>query len=124
MKKTIALLLAFAAVLFAFSACSNGEAPQYPLTVNGTPLEEEIFRYYLDIAFADASLSGKEARVNYATEQCIRYVAVNSAFAVRALALSPAEKAKTAERANALWNAFGAHYKNIGVSKQTFMKRI
>lgn len=122
MKKALLRLLAFAAALCLLAGCARARGPEYPLTVNGTPLDAEIFRYYLDIAFGDPALSGKEARVNYATEQCIRYVAVNSAFAVRGLALSAAERADCAERANALWSIFGAHYTAVGVSKQTFIK--
>ena len=123
MKKLLCILLALAVVLCGFSGCGGREEESgIALTVNGTPLDADLFRYYLDIAFADPSLTGKEARINYATEQCIRYVAVNSAFAQRSLRLTPAERAETAETANALWSIFGEHYKNVGVSKQTYLK--
>ena len=124
MKRLLCVLLAFAVVLCAFTGCGggNGEETLYPLTVNGTPLDGEIFRYYLDVAFADPTLSSKDERIRYATEQCIRSVAVNSAFASRGLALTDAETVQTSERANALWNMFGVHYKKVGVSKQTFVK--
>ena len=123
MKKALCAVLAFAAVLCALTGCGGrAEKTEYPLTVNGTPLDGEIFRYYLDIAFGDAGISSKEARIRSATEQCIRYVAVNSAFASRGLALTDAQTAETSERGNALWNIFGEHYKKVGVSKQTFMK--
>lgn len=120
MKRLLCLLLA-AVMLFAFSSCSD-ETDADPLTVNGTPLSAEIFRYYLDEGFGDEILSGKSAVIQYATEQCIRYVAVNSAFEARGLALSAGEKTEVSERANALWRFFGTHYENIGVSKQTFIK--
>ena len=122
MKRAIGIILAFVVVLSVFAGCGKKEEAQYPLTVNGTPLDGEIFQYYLDIAFADPTLTNKDARIRYATEQCIRYVAVNSAFASRGLALTGAQTADTAERGNALWNIFGAHYRKVGVSKQTFMK--
>jgi hypothetical protein len=114
--------LALAVVLCGLTGCGAAQEDRVALTVNGTPLDAEIFRYYLDLAFADASLSGKDARINSATEQCIRYVAVNSAFASRGLALTDAQTAETSERGNALWNIFGEHYTKVGVSKQTFMK--
>jgi hypothetical protein len=115
--------LALAVVLCGFSGCGAAEEEaRIALTVNGTPLDAELFRYYLDIAFADPSLTGKEARINYATEQCIRYVAVNSAFTQRGLRLTSAERAETAQTANALWSIFGGHYKNVGVSKQAYLK--
>ena len=122
MKRIVCLLLAAAVLLTAFSACAKTEEKHYPLTVNGTPLDEELFRYYLDEAFGDETLTGKEARIRYATEHCIRYVAVNSSFAGRGLALSPSEQAETAQTANALWSVFGEHYRKIGVSKQTYLK--
>lgn len=117
----MSLLLAAAAVLCLFSSCSE-EADGDPLTVNGTPISDEIFRFYLDEGFGDDSLWDKSDIVNYATEQCIRYVAVNSAFEARGLSLSAGEIADLSERGNALWRYFGAHYEKIGVSKQTFMK--
>ena len=122
MKKLLALLLAFAAAVGLLAGCRSEEAAQYPLTVNGTPLDEELFRYYLDIAFADGSLASKEARINYATEQCIRYVAVNSAFKARGLLLTGEQLSEVGERTNALWNIFGEHYGKVGVSRQTFYK--
>ena len=122
MKKIICVLLALAVVLCGLSGCGAAEEESVALTVNGTPLDAELFRYYLDLAFAQPNLTGKEARINYATEQCIRYVAVNSAFAQRGLRLTPAERDETAQTANALWGVFGEHYKNVGVSKQTYLK--
>ena len=122
MKRVICILLALAVVVCGLTGCGAAQEDRVALTVNGTPLDAEIFRYYLDLAFADASLSGKDARINSATEQCIRYVAVNSSFAQRGLRLTAAQKAETAETANALWSVFGAHYQKIGVSKQTFLK--
>ncbi len=122
MKRILSILLALAVVLCGLTGCGAAQEDRVALTVNGTPLDAEIFRYYLDLAFADASLSGKDARINSATEQCIRYVAVNSAFASRGLALTDAQTAETSERGNALWNIFGEHYTKVGVSKQTFMK--
>ncbi len=122
MKRLLSLLLAALVLACALSSCARAEEDSYPVTVNGTPISEEIFRYYLDEALADASLTGKNARINRATEQCIRYVAVNTAFRERGLALTGEEQQTCAERANALWHIFGTHYGSVGVSKQTFMK--
>ena len=92
------------------------------MTVNGTAVDGEIFRYYYDLACTDGSLTSRDARVQAATESCIRYVAVNSTFRAWGLSLTGAERALCAERANALWRAFSAHYGRIGVSKETFLK--
>jgi len=120
MKKLLCLMLAAAAVLCLFSSCSR-ETEDDPLTVNGTPISAEIFNYYLDEAIADETLD-KSAVIQYATERCIRYVAVNSAFEARGLKLSSGAKTDVSDRGNALWRYFGSHYEKIGVSKQTYMK--
>lgn len=121
MKKLQCVILSLLFIIAGLSACAS-ETATYPLTVNSTPINEEIFKYYLDIAYAEAGLLTREERVTYATQQCIRYVALNSVFTQWGLSLSAAEKAETAERANALWSIFREHYENIGVSKETFMK--
>ena len=122
MKKWICLLTAVCTVLCLFSGCgSSGDIPD-PLTINGTPVSADIFCYYLDIAMADPTLTTKEAQIDYATKQCISYVAVNSAFISRGFALTPAEISEISERANALWEIFGAHYQKVGVSKQAYIK--
>ncbi|MBR5410625.1 MAG: hypothetical protein IK104_08125 [Clostridia bacterium] len=119
-KRVVSLLLA---LVLAVSLAACGEtAEEYPLTVNGTPVNGEIFRYFYDLACADETLTSREARMQSATERCIRYVAVNSTFRAWGLSLTGAEKAACAERANALWRAMSAHYKRIGVSKETFLK--
>lgn len=120
-RRGLAALLAAVLVLLTLTACGQSEEGA-PLTVNGTPVNGEIFRYYYDIACADPSFVTRDARVQAATESCIRYVAVNSTFRAWGLALTGAEKAACAEHANALWGAFSAHYKRIGVSKETFLK--
>ncbi len=120
-RRFFCAILALVLVLPVFSACSKtGETP--PLTVNGTAVDGEIFRYYYDLACIDGSLTSRDARVQAATESCIRYVAVNSTFRAWGLSLTGAERALCAERANALWRAFSAHYGRIGVSKETFLK--
>ena len=121
-KKRAAVLAAILCVCLLFSACSARENEDAPISVNGTPVDAEIFRYYLDAAFNDLSLADRTARINYATEQCIRYVALNTAFVGMGLSLSPAARAEIGETGNALWRVFGAHYEKVGVSKQTYMK--
>ena len=122
MKRWIGLFTAVCAVLCLFSGCGGNTPIGDPLTVNGTPVSADIFCYYLDAAMADATLTTKEAQIEYATQQCIRYVALNSAFASRGFQLTQAEKNEVGERANALWEIFGAHYRAVGVSKQAFIR--
>lgn len=123
MKKAISLMLAVIFVIMCFAGCSVTEKEKYPITVNSTPVDGEIFKYYLDKIWSDESAGGtKEGRITEATHMCIRYVAINSTFAAYGFSLSDSEKAEISEEANALWNMFGAYYEKIGVSKQTFIK--
>ncbi len=123
MKRVLTLSLVFIIMLLSITSCSSQKAEGYPLSVNGTPIDGEIFRYYLDSVWNSPEAGGgKDGRITQATYKCIRYVAVNSTFSSYGLSLTDDEKSLLAEEVNSLWNMFGAHYKDIGVSKQTFLK--
>ena len=121
MKRVIAALFLLAAVLLC--ACGAGEqAASYPLRVNATPLDSEIFTYYLDQAVNALPDGAQEDRINYAAQLCIHYVAVNSTFSGAGLSLSPAERKEMSDETNVRWNLYGGYYEAIGVSRQTFAK--
>lgn len=123
MKKLISVLTVFIILIGTFSACTPSDKEQYPITVNGTPVSGEIFRFYLDEVWdSEEALGSRDGRITEATYKCIRYVAVNSTFSAYSLSLSDAEKAELSDKANVLWNMFGAYYEKIGVSKETFIK--
>lgn len=123
MKKVFTFLMVIILALSCFTACSTQKTEGYPLSVNGTPIDGEIFRYYIDDVWNSPEAGGgKDGRITQATYKCIRYVAVNSTFAAYGLSLTDDEKSLLAEEVNSLWNMFGTHYKNIGVSKETFLK--
>ena len=120
MKRSLCLLLLILLVLPLFSCARLKD--QSPITVGGTPLDAELFRWYLDAAFGDDAATDTESRIEAATRGCIRYVAVNTAFTERSLSLNAAERAQVSETVNALWQIFGSHYEKAGVSKQTLYK--
>lgn len=123
MKRVLSIIMVLITAACIFSSCTPQEKEEYPLTVNGTPIDGEIFRYYLDAVWDSEEAGGtRDGRTTEATYKCIRYVAVNSTFTAYALELSDAEKVEISERANVLWNMFGAYYESIGVSKQTYIK--
>ncbi len=123
MKKVISVFLVFILTALCFSSCKGSETEGSPLTVNGTPIDAEIFRYYLDTVWGDALTGGsKDGRITEATYRCIRYVAVNSTFTAYGLSLSEGEKAELSDETAALWNLYEEHYKSIGVSKENFHK--
>ena len=121
MKRFLAALLALAAVLL----CSCGKEQErvvYPLTVNGTSLDGEIFTYFLDKAVNTLPEGTQEERVNHAVQLCIHYVAVNSTYSGAGLSLTAAEKKEADEETNVQWNLYGPYYSAIGISRQTFSK--
>lgn len=121
MKKIISVFLII--LMLALSACTAGDTESYPITVNGTPIDAEIFSYFLDSVWDKPEASGtRDGRITEATYMCIRYVAVNSTFVSSGLTLTDADKVQISDNANVLWNMFGEYYEKIGVSKQTYVK--
>ena len=118
MKKTALALV----LILLLSLCSCTTAQNYPITVNGTGINEEIFRYFLDTAISDNPEADRDEIIEIVTEKCIRYVALNTTFELHSLSLTPAEEYAVSEKVNALWDVFGAYYQNAGVSKETFLK--
>lgn len=123
MKRIIALITALILTAVLLPSCGGESAGKdYPLTVNGTPLDGEIFKYYLDEAFAQSEDRSRDGRITYATNQCIRYVATNSTFRSKGLTMTAGETVALSDEANAMWNLFGAHYEELGISKETYIK--
>ena len=121
MKRILAVLLALA--VLSLCACGGKEQRAVrPLTVNGTPLDGELFTYFLDQAVNAFPDGTQEERINYAVQLCIHYVAVNSTFAGAGLALTAAEKKEADDETNVQWNLYERYYESIGVSRQTFSK--
>ena len=123
MKKAFSFIFVITLLITVFTGCTVSSEEAYPLSVNGTAIDGEIFRYYLDSVWNSEEAGGtKDGRITAATHMCIRYVAVNTTFVSNSLSLSESEKVAISEEANVLWNMFGEHYKAIGVSKQTYLK--
>ena len=126
MKRVIPALLLLSLLLSMplFAACGKEAetAVTYPLYVNNTPLDSELFTYYLDEAVNALPDGTQEEKLNYAIQMCIHYVAVNSTFSGAPVELLPAEKKETSDDTNVLWRMYGNYYTSIGVSKQTFAK--
>lgn len=123
MKKILSALLSILIISLSLASCNTRQEQVYPVTVNGTPIDSEIFSYFLDSTWNTAEALGtRDGRITQATYMCIRYVAVNSTFTAYGLSLTDDEKVNISDTANVLWNMFGKYYEGIGVSKQTFLK--
>ncbi|MGN0519777.1 MAG: hypothetical protein ACI4LB_03470 [Candidatus Fimenecus sp.] len=117
MKKAICVILAGVLCLCSLCACAGRAS----VTVNGTPIGEGITAYFTDAARQALPDADEEAQTAEAHRQIAEYVAINSAFSERNLALTTAEKAEVSQTVNNLWRLFGTYYSNLGVSKQDLL---
>lgn len=128
MKKIISA--AFAAIILTVSLCSCSlfGSNKPALVIAGTPVDAEIYNYYLDKVTgrpADYGLdeSPKKSELeDAAIGLCKRYVALNTNFALHNLTLSTSDKVNISDNVNNHWMRFRNHYESISVSKQTLTK--
>ncbi|MGN0555361.1 MAG: hypothetical protein ACI4LI_05630 [Candidatus Fimenecus sp.] len=117
MKKAICMILAGVLCLLSLCACTR----RATVSVNGTPIGEGVAAYFIDAARQALPDATEEERTAEAHRQIAEYVAINSAFSERNLALTTAEKAAVSQSVNNLWRLFGAYYTDLGVTKQDLL---
>lgn len=117
MKKAICMMLAGVFCLFSLCACTRRAS----VSVNGTPIGEGVAAYFVDAARQALPDATEEEQTAEAHRQIAEYVAVNSAFSERNLALTTAEKADVSQSVNNLWRLFGGYYTALGVTKQDLL---
>lgn len=113
MKKIISLILV-AVMVFSLASCTIAK-----VKVNGTKIDNEIYAYFE--AHTEKNEDG-DAIETAILKEISRYVAINSEFLNRGLALDSNEKAEVSNHVNDLWHLYGTYYESIGVSKQTIYK--
>ena len=117
MKKAICMMLAGVFCLLSLCACAR----RAPVSVNGTPIGEGVAAYFVDAARQALPNATEEEQTAEAHRQIAEYVAVNSAFSERNLALTTAKKADVSQSVNNLWRLFGGYYTELGVTKQDLL---
>ena len=117
MKKAICMILAGVLCLLSLCACTRRAS----VSVNGTPIGEGVAAYFIDAARQALPDATEEEQTAEAHRQIAEYVAVNSAFSERNLALTTAEKADVSQSVNNLWRLFGGYYTELGVTKQDLL---
>lgn len=117
MKKAICMILAGVLCLLSLCACTRRAS----VSVNGTPIGEGVAAYFIDAARQVLPDATEEEQTAEAHRQIAEYVAVNSAFSERNLALTTAEKADVSQSVNNLWRLFGGYYTELGVTKQDLL---
>jgi hypothetical protein len=117
MKRIVSVFLILSILIGLFSSCTTDTSAK--ITVNGTPIDYEIYLYFEDLL----KKSYKDAELDKAVKSEIaRYVAINSEFENQKLSLTKSQKADLSTTVNDLWHLFGTHYAKVGVSKQTIYK--
>ena len=118
MKKAVILLITVLTAALAFSSCNKKSS----VTVNGVSVSEGVYNYYYDIEKNSDGGKSQQEISDAALSDVATYVAVNSEFKNRALALSSEDKNIISQNVNNYWHVFSEYYKAIGVSKQDIQK--
>ncbi len=118
MKRIIGVCAALLLVLAALPACGSDAGAK----VNGSPVGEGVCLYFDDLARSENPEADEAGVAQASNEKIAEYVAVNSAFASRGLALTTQQKAEVSQTVNDLWRLFGNYYTDLGVTKQDLWK--
>lgn len=113
MKRIIFLLTVL--MLFVFSLTSCTSKNEAKMTVEGISVKEGVYNYYLDEASKEAESDGKAEET--ALQKCKEFAAAQLLLKEKELSVRAYFKRKTAEDTEALWNMFGEHYLQNGISK-------
>ena len=113
MKRIIFLLAVL--MLFVFSLTSCTSKNEAKMTVEGISVKEGVYNYYLDEASKEAESDGKAEEA--ALQKCKEFAAAQLLLKEKELSVRAYFKRKTAEDTEALWNMFGEHYLQNGISK-------
>lgn len=94
------------------------------LRIGDTPVDNEIFAYYLNAAIDEAGDKTSSELIVNAAERVRYYVKVNTLAAKQDIVLSQAEKTEISKKLSDFDAVYGEYYKKIGVSKQALRKVI
>lgn len=122
MRRFTVILLAIITAL-SFSSCSNRRDNEV-ITINdgSAAVNTDVFSYYLKTAMTDNKDMTDSEYLDIATNECIKYVAVNTKFKQLSMTLTPAQKAEVSKETNTLWRQYGEYYSALGITKETFYK--
>jgi|GEM_PF-2938643 hypothetical protein len=122
-SKITAIVLAVA-VLFSLTGCSRSQKEEKSvLTVNNqTEIPSGIFTYFLNMEYYSNTGLSDSDYIDRATNDSLKYLAVNSKAAEKNMTLSQSEKYKVSAETNALWRYYGKYLENIGVTKDDYFK--
>lgn len=94
------------------------------ISIGNTPVDNEIFAYYLNAAIDEAGDKTSSELIVNGAERVRYYVKVNTLAAKQGIVLSQTEKTEISKKLSNFDAVYGEYYKKIGVSKQTLRKVI
>lgn len=106
MKKVLSIFLVCVVLMLSFSSCTKAK-------VKGVKIDDEVYSYFEDLH------KGNEIQINNAIS---RYVAINTEFVSRNLALTSAQKSELSKNVNELWSLYSTYYTELGITKPTIYK--
>lgn len=126
MKKAVCVLLCLAGCI-ALCSCSLIGGKKTAMTVAQAEIDNEVFAYWFDAAYAQAERDGGDlmdtkAIIESAKQKCLEYTASVTLFESIQLSLSASEKKAVSDNAENRWLLYGNYYTDAGISKQTVAK--
>ncbi|MBQ8228753.1 MAG: hypothetical protein IJZ88_07050 [Clostridia bacterium] len=114
--KIISAVTALCICFLSFCACGINKTA---LTVNSTPVSEEVFGYFLSVAENSYNYTDDKNKQKLAKELCAEYVAGEEMIKKYSIELSAEEKVVVSSEVKANWQMYSDFYKKYSVSKQT-----
>ena len=118
---SLVLCLATLLSLFTFSSCSKNK--EVALTLNDTPISDDVAIYFIDQATTELGFDARKSVLEEKTiELASGYFKTNSLAHAHGITLSLDEKVGVSEKVDATWSIFGGYYSKIGVTRETLTK--
>lgn len=117
--KIICMCLSFCICFLSFCSCSANENA---LTVNSTPVNKEIFGYYLSVAVNSSKYNNSDNKQDIAGRLCAQYIAGLKMIDKYSLELTAEEKVVVSSELKINWQMYSSFYEKYSVSKQTLCK--
>ena len=119
-KKRLPALLLVPALLFCLSACAARDTTA--LTVDGVPVSEGVYQYYLHDALRHPAQYGieegrEDAAKTQAEVRCRELVALDNYLKTNRITVRADLKRDAVSQVEGQWALFGTHYSELGMTK-------
>ena len=116
--KRVCILLLCAVSLLLLASCGGAAEPAF--VIDGVPVSQGIFEYFRREALrgTDGADADAETAAQTAEAQCRRLVALDNYLKQHKITVRADLKSDVASRTEGQWALFGAHYREMGLTKQ------